>query len=85
MATQTTVINETTPGKRWLVFWELRGVPVRTFVDALTADATFTCGKKVYKVVLKLFDNYLKEWNLQLDIETTKGNDKWNDQVSSFV
>ena len=69
MATQTTFINETTPGKSWLVFWELRGIPDRTDVDTLTANATFTCGKKVYKVVLDF------QWTLQLEFKTTEGNE----------
>jgi hypothetical protein len=32
-----------------------------------------------------LFENYLDKWYLLLDFETTKGNDKLNDQVSYFV
>ena len=78
MATQTTFINETTPGKSWLVFWELRGIPDRTDVDTLTADATFTCGQKVYKVVFNLICNYWDGWDLLLEFKTTEGNDKIN-------
>jgi hypothetical protein len=84
MATQTTVINETTPGKSWSVYWDLRGIPARTIADTLTASATFTCGEKVYKVEFNLFENYLKEWNLLLDFLTIKGKHKLNDQVSEF-
>ena len=69
MATQSTFINETTPGKSWLVYWELRGIPVKIENDTLTANATFTCGKKVYKVVLDI------QWTLQLEFKTTEGNE----------
>ena len=69
MATQTTFINETTPGKSWLVYWELRGIPVEIENGTLTANATFTCGKKVYKVVLDF------HWTLQLEFKTTEGNE----------
>lgn len=41
MATQTTVINETTPGKSWLVYWDLRGTPAESGRNALTSDATY--------------------------------------------
>jgi hypothetical protein len=81
MATQTTVINETTPGKSWLVYWDLRGIPARTIADTLTANASFTCGENIYKVEFSLLENYLKEWNLVLDFETIKGNDTLIDQV----
>jgi len=80
VATQTTVVNETRPGKSWLVYWDLRGIPARTIADTFTANATFTCGEKVYKVEFKLFES-LKEWNLLLDFETTTGNATLNDQV----
>ena len=91
MATQTTVINETTPGKSWSVFWELWGTPAQTIAGTLTANATFTCGEKVYKVVFnfQLAALYLRsfgkpscqnEGNLVLIFQTTKGNDKINGQ-----
>ena len=81
MATQTTVINQTRPGKSWLVYWDLRGIPAQTKADVLTANTTFTCGEKVYKVEFNFnFENDLKEWMLQLNFETTKGNDTFNDQ-----
>ena len=74
----TTVVNETTPGKSWLVFWELGSSPDRTDDYTLTADATFTCGQKVYKVEFVL--SIKKWWDLELKFETTKGNEKVNDQ-----
>ncbi len=85
MAPQKPVVNELKPGNSWLVFWELRGIPVRTFDDTLTANATFTCGKKVYKVVFNLLENDLSKWNLQLNFENKKGNGNLNDQVSYFL
>ena len=77
---KTTVVNETTPGKSWLVFWELGSSPVRTHTDMFTDDATFTCGQKVYKVEFVLSKNKWGEWDLELKFETTKGNEKVNDQ-----
>ncbi len=77
MATQTTVVNETTPGKSWLVFWEVRGTPAKPIVDG--ENATFTCGEMVYNVELQLCRVHLKGWILVLDLKTTKGNDKLND------
>jgi hypothetical protein len=86
METRTTVINELKPGKSWSVYWEVRGTPATR--NAPYSEATFTCGQKVYKVVFKLFEqNYyqfdkkINEWNVQLNFETTQGNDKLNYQV----
>ena len=76
----TTVVNETTPGKSWLVFWELKRSPGRTDDDMFTDDAKFTCGEKVYKVEFILSENKYEEWDLELKFETTKGNVKVNDQ-----
>ena len=76
----TTVVNEMTPGKSWLVFLELGSSPVRTTTDMFTDDATFTCGEKVYQVEFILSENKYEEWDLELKFETTKGNVKVNDQ-----
>jgi hypothetical protein len=67
MATQTMVVNEKTPGKSWLVFWE-----VKPIVDG--ENATFTCGEMVYNVELQLGRSHLKGWILLLVLKTTKGN-----------
>ena len=75
MATQTTVINESKPGK-WSIYWELRGIPARTDAETLKANKMFTCGKKLYDVQLVLFEDHLKKWVLALGIKTMIGNDK---------
>ncbi len=72
MATQTTVVNETTPGKSWSVYWEVRGISAETIVDG--ANATFTCGEMVYTVELQLYGSLLKGWILALVLRTKKGN-----------
>jgi BTB/POZ domain len=83
MATRDPVINEIKTGKIWFVSWELRGIPTQTNTNALTTYAAFTCGEKVYKVIFNLFCSS-DRWYSQLDFETTKGNDKSNDQVTNF-
>ena len=80
MATQRTVINELKPGRSWSVYWELRGIPAQTRAKTLLTNATFTCGEKVYKVVF-----HFSTEKSQLNFETTEGNNKLNDQVSSKV
>jgi hypothetical protein len=66
-------------GKSWLVCWELRGRLRQTNANTLEANETFTCGKDVYKVDYHLIFSK-NGWNSQLDFESTKSNNSFNDQ-----
>jgi hypothetical protein len=71
MATRVPVVNELKPGKSWSVYWELGVIPEKTSANTLQANATFTCGGKVYKVK---FISYTNGCSLDFDFETAKGN-----------
>ena len=73
------LVNDIKPGKSWLVSWEL-GEPAQTDTKILKTDATFSCGETIYNVFFNLFRCTSNNWYLQLDFETTKGNDKLNEQ-----
>ena len=74
------LVNDIKPGKSWLVSWELGKIPAQTDTKVLKTDATFSCGETIYNVFFNLFRCTSNNWYLQLDFETTKGNNKLNEQ-----
>jgi BTB/POZ domain len=79
------VVNDIKPGKSWFVSWDMRGIPTQTNANVLKKNEIFICGETLYIVVFTLFCSTSNRWYSKLHFETTKGNDKLNDQVSESI